>query len=67
MAREVEVGSYLPPSPSNPAFVVFEATAKDTPALRAGNSSPLYISSFDLFLFNRETIENFDATLTFVN
>lgn len=39
VAREVEVGSYLPPSPSDPAFVVFKATPKDTPALRAGNSS----------------------------
>lgn len=37
IAREVEVGSYLPPSPSNPSFVVFQATPKDTPALRAGN------------------------------
>ncbi|CAA6661973.1 unnamed protein product [Spirodela intermedia] len=30
-AREVEVGSFLPPSPSNPSFVVFKATSKDTP------------------------------------
>ncbi|KAF6149386.1 hypothetical protein GIB67_016924 [Kingdonia uniflora] len=35
-AREIEVGSYLQPSPLDPAFVVFKATAKDTPALRAG-------------------------------
>ncbi|CAA7398350.1 unnamed protein product [Spirodela intermedia] len=39
-AREVEVGSFLPPSPSNPSFVVFKATSKDTPALRAGNVEP---------------------------
>ncbi|KAL3533467.1 hypothetical protein ACH5RR_006988 [Cinchona calisaya] len=39
-AREVEVGSYLPPSPTDPSFVVFEATPKDTPALRAGNVQP---------------------------
>ncbi|XP_077218111.1 thylakoid lumenal protein (Mog1/PsbP/DUF1795-like photosystem II reaction center PsbP family protein) [Tasmannia lanceolata] len=40
IAREVEVGSYLPPSPSDPSFVVFKATPKDTPALRAGNVQP---------------------------
>ncbi|CAI9099487.1 OLC1v1036314C1 [Oldenlandia corymbosa var. corymbosa] len=39
-AREVEVGSYLPPSPTDPSFVVFQATPKDTPALRAGNVQP---------------------------
>ncbi|KAJ0980860.1 hypothetical protein J5N97_009115 [Dioscorea zingiberensis] len=39
-AREVEVGSYLPPLPSDPSFVVFKASAKDTPALRAGNVQP---------------------------
>ncbi|XP_043723077.1 psbP domain-containing protein 6, chloroplastic [Telopea speciosissima] len=39
-AREVEVGSYLPPSPSDPSFVLFKATSKDTPALRAGNVQP---------------------------
>ncbi|XP_010906401.1 psbP domain-containing protein 6, chloroplastic [Elaeis guineensis] len=39
-AKEVEVGSYLPPAPSNPSFVVFKATPKDTPALRAGNVQP---------------------------
>ncbi|GAB2267106.1 PsbP domain-containing protein 6, chloroplastic [Dionaea muscipula] len=39
-AREVEVGSYLPPSPSNPSFVLFKASTKDTPALRAGNVEP---------------------------
>lgn len=40
IAREVEVGAYLPPSPSDPSFVVFQATPKDTPALRAGNVQP---------------------------
>ncbi|XP_050387590.1 psbP domain-containing protein 6, chloroplastic [Argentina anserina] len=39
-AREVVVGSYLPPSTSDPSFVVFKASAKDTPALRAGNVQP---------------------------
>ncbi|XP_019052039.1 PREDICTED: psbP domain-containing protein 6, chloroplastic [Nelumbo nucifera] len=39
-AREVEVGSFLPPSSSDPSFVVFKATSKDTPALRAGNVQP---------------------------
>ncbi|KAG4912860.1 hypothetical protein AAZX31_19G113700 [Glycine max] len=39
-AREVEVGSFLPPSPSDPSFVLFKASAKDTPALRAGNVQP---------------------------
>ncbi|KAK9951005.1 hypothetical protein M0R45_006467 [Rubus argutus] len=39
-AREVLVGSYLPPSPSDPSFVLFKASAKDTPALRAGNVEP---------------------------
>lgn len=34
-AREVEVGSYLPPSPNDPSFVFFKASQKDTPALRA--------------------------------
>ncbi|WOL18685.1 psbP domain-containing protein 6, chloroplastic [Canna indica] len=38
--REVEVGAYLPPSPTDPAFVLFKATSKDTPALRAGNVQP---------------------------
>lgn len=35
-AREVEVGAVLPPAASNPGFVFFRATSKDTPALRAG-------------------------------
>ncbi|XP_062207171.1 psbP domain-containing protein 6, chloroplastic-like [Phragmites australis] len=39
-AREVEVGTYLLPAPSNPGFVFFQATPKDTPALRAGNVQP---------------------------
>ncbi|KAI4319644.1 hypothetical protein MLD38_033221 [Melastoma candidum] len=39
-AKEVEVGSYLPTLPSDPSFVVFKATTKDTPALRAGNVEP---------------------------
>ncbi|KAF5750312.1 psbP domain-containing protein 6 chloroplastic [Tripterygium wilfordii] len=39
-AREVEVGTYLPPLPSDPSFVVFKASPKDTPALRAGNVQP---------------------------
>ncbi|EPS63642.1 hypothetical protein M569_11143, partial [Genlisea aurea] len=39
-AREVEVGTYLPPSPDDRAFVVFTASPKDTPALRAGNVEP---------------------------
>ncbi|KAM0948721.1 putative photosystem II [Dioscorea sansibarensis] len=39
-AREVEVGSYLPPFSSDPSFVVFKASPKDTPALRAGNVEP---------------------------
>lgn len=39
-AREVEVGSFLPPSPSDPSFVLFKASPKDTPALRAGNVEP---------------------------
>jgi hypothetical protein len=38
-AREVEVGTYLPPAPSNPGFVFFRATPQDTPALRAGEVS----------------------------
>ena len=44
-AREVEVGAYLPPAPSNPGFVFFRATPKDTPALRAGEVSVLAIIS----------------------
>ncbi|KAE9599739.1 hypothetical protein Lal_00046170 [Lupinus albus] len=39
-AREVDVGSFLPPSPSDPSFVLFKASTKDTPALRAGNVQP---------------------------
>uniref|UniRef100_A0A0F7CYM3 Photosystem II reaction center PsbP family protein n=2 Tax=Pelargonium TaxID=4030 RepID=A0A0F7CYM3_9ROSI len=40
LAREIEVGSVLPPSPSDPKFVIFKASTKDTPALRAGNVQP---------------------------
>ncbi|XP_031284973.1 psbP domain-containing protein 6, chloroplastic-like [Pistacia vera] len=39
-AKEVEVGSYLPPSSSDSSFVLFKASPKDTPALRAGNVQP---------------------------
>ncbi|KAI7753095.1 hypothetical protein M8C21_011664 [Ambrosia artemisiifolia] len=39
-AKEVEVGSYLPQSSSDPGFVLFQASSKDTPALRAGNVQP---------------------------
>ncbi|XP_068311857.1 psbP domain-containing protein 6, chloroplastic [Pyrus communis] len=39
-AKDAVVGSYLPPSPSDSSFVVFKATPKDTPALRAGNVEP---------------------------
>ncbi|XP_021803139.1 psbP domain-containing protein 6, chloroplastic isoform X1 [Prunus avium] len=39
-AKEAVVGSFLPPSPSDPSFVLFKASAKDTPALRAGNVQP---------------------------
>ncbi|KAM0051592.1 putative photosystem II [Helianthus debilis subsp. tardiflorus] len=40
LAKEVEVGSYLPLSSSDPSFVLFQASSKDTPALRAGNVQP---------------------------
>ncbi|MED6134524.1 PsbP domain-containing protein 6, chloroplastic [Stylosanthes scabra] len=40
LSREVEVGSFLPRSPSDPSFVLFKASPKDTPALRAGNVQP---------------------------
>ncbi|KAJ4905108.1 hypothetical protein Rs2_19059 [Raphanus sativus] len=39
-AREVEVGSFLPPSETDPSFVLFKAKPSDTPALRAGNVQP---------------------------
>ncbi|XP_076958197.1 psbP domain-containing protein 6, chloroplastic [Bidens hawaiensis] len=39
-AKEVEVGSYLPQSTFDPSFVLFQASSKDTPALRAGNVQP---------------------------
>ncbi|KAA0051923.1 psbP domain-containing protein 6 [Cucumis melo var. makuwa] len=40
LSKEIEVGSYLPPSPSDPSFVFFKASPSDTPALRAGNVQP---------------------------
>uniref|UniRef100_A0A0F7GYC6 Photosystem II reaction center PsbP family protein n=1 Tax=Melianthus villosus TaxID=377280 RepID=A0A0F7GYC6_9ROSI len=40
LAREVDVGSYLPQSTLDPSFVFFKASTKDTPALRAGNVMP---------------------------
>eukprot|EP00249_Psilotum_nudum_P002051 c14882_g1_i2 orf=313-1191(+) len=39
-AKEAEVGAYLPSVPSKSGFVQFQATSKDTPALRAGNVEP---------------------------
>lgn len=39
-SKEIEVGSYLPPSQSDPSFVFFKASPRDTPALRAGNVQP---------------------------
>lgn len=45
-AREVEVGSYLPSSPSDSSFVVFKATSKDTPALRAGMALLVALENF---------------------
>ncbi|GAU49568.1 hypothetical protein TSUD_191950 [Trifolium subterraneum] len=39
-ARDVAVGSFLPPSSSDPSFVLYKASPKDTPALRAGNVQP---------------------------
>lgn len=44
LAREVEVGAYLPSSPSDPSFVVFKASPTDTPALRAGTCELLLLS-----------------------
>lgn len=51
IAREVEVGTYLPPSQSDSSFVVFQATPKDTPALRAGNNLVINFSvcSFEIW------------------
>ncbi|CAK9327115.1 unnamed protein product [Citrullus colocynthis] len=40
VSKEIEVGSYLPPSQSDPSFVFFKASTSDTPALRAGNVQP---------------------------
>lgn len=60
-AREVLVGSYLPPSPSDPSFVLFKASAKDTPALRAGSFSYLSLSYFQGWIewkeFKRPNLE----------
>lgn len=50
-AKDAVVGSYLPPSPSDSSFVVFKATAKDTPALRAGTLFTFVISCFIKFFF----------------
>lgn len=49
-AKDAVVGSYLPPSPSDSSFVVFKATPKDTPALRAGTLFT-FISCFIKFFF----------------
>ena len=46
-AKEVEVGSYLPTLPSDPSFVLFKASPKDTPALRAGTYTPFILFFFD--------------------
>uniref|UniRef100_A0A7N0ULP3 Uncharacterized protein n=1 Tax=Kalanchoe fedtschenkoi TaxID=63787 RepID=A0A7N0ULP3_KALFE len=35
--RQVDVGLFLPPLPSDPSFVQFTASPKDTPALQAGD------------------------------
>ncbi|KAJ0791845.1 putative photosystem II [Helianthus annuus] len=51
LAKEVEVGSYLPLSSSDPSFVLFQASSKDTPALRAGDFS-VYVCGFDLLAGN---------------
>ncbi|KAK9671161.1 hypothetical protein RND81_12G010400 [Saponaria officinalis] len=40
LAKDIEVGSYLPTSSFDPSFVTFQASSKDTPALRAGNVAP---------------------------
>lgn len=48
IAKEVVVGSYLPTSSSDPSFVLFKASPKDTPALRAGT---LFLSFFLSSLF----------------
>ncbi|TXG70257.1 hypothetical protein EZV62_005192 [Acer yangbiense] len=59
-AREVEVGSYLPPSPSDPSFVLFKASPKDTPALRAGAFLFIFIFIY-VFVFRLL----FSATILF--
>ncbi|KAL9232623.1 hypothetical protein vseg_007712 [Gypsophila vaccaria] len=40
LAKDIAVGAYLPTSTIDPSFVVFQASSKDTPALRAGNVAP---------------------------
>ena len=47
-AKEVEVGSYLPTSPSDPSFVLFKASPRDTPALRAGTPILSFLNIFFL-------------------
>ena len=53
-AREVEVGAYLPPSPADPSFVLFKASPKDTPALRAGNLYLLFVYTFEAKICNEK-------------
>lgn len=47
VSKEIEVGSYLPPSQSDPSFVFFKASPSDTPALRAG-----IMTFFCIFLYH---------------
>lgn len=63
-AREVLVGSYLPPSPSDPSFVLFKASAKDTPALRAGSFSYLLLSCLTLCNLMRRRMEYWKVVKT---
>lgn len=50
-AKEVEVGSYLPTLPSDPSFVLFKASPKDTPALRAGTYTLSFLSFLTIYVF----------------
>ena len=50
-AKEVEVGSYLPTLPSDPSFVLFKASPKDTPALRAGTYTLSFFSFLTIYVF----------------
>lgn len=50
-AKEVEVGSYLPTLPSDPSFVLFKASPKDTPALRAGTYTLSFFSFLTVYVF----------------